>query len=385
VASRTLTEALEVLQQAGFAAWVADARGHVVGVTDDMLMIYGSGVERPRVPLGAHIFSEEWVSFQATSMGGVTLEGQRKLFAELAPGLLVDRDVDELRAMIDPRLHDLLDGLEPSPAGVFWSGRAEVNFGERTTSVDFVAVPLYDEHGERVGSASIGKPGVSGVVMSMLAMGDAALFERILRLVRPARRATAILFADLESSTALSRRLSTHDYFALVRRLTWRADKSVVEAGGIVGKHVGDGITAFFIAEHAGSESAAARACLEAAQAIRRDTAAAARRSALDPDQVVIRIGLHWGATVYIGGLLTTGRMEVTALGDEVNEAARIEACATGGLTLASKQLIERLEGVDADTLGLDTRHMQYQPLGELPGAPEKARRDAPAVAVTAL
>jgi class 3 adenylate cyclase len=94
---------------------------------------------------------------------------------------------------------------------------------------------------------------------------------------------------------------------------------------------------------------------------------------------------LHWGATVYIGGLLTTGRMEVTALGDEVNEAARIEACATGGLTLASKQLIERLEPADAQALGLDIKHMQYQPLGELPGAPEKARRDAPAVAVTAL
>jgi class 3 adenylate cyclase len=158
-----------------------------------------------------------------------------------------------------------------------------------------------------------------------------------------------------------------------------------VQAGGIVGKHVGDGITAFFIAEHAGSESAAARACLEAAHAIRADTAAAARRSALDPDQVVIRIGLHWGATVYIGGLLTTGRMEVTALGDEVNEAARIEACATGGLTLASKQLIERLEPADAQALSLDIKHMQYQPLGELPGASEKARRDAPAVAVTAL
>jgi class 3 adenylate cyclase len=38
----------------------------------------------------------------------------------------------------------------------------------------------------------------------------------------------------------------------------------------------------------------------------------------------------------------------VTALGDEVNEAARIEACASGGRMLASKTLIERLDPNDA-------------------------------------
>jgi len=38
----------------------------------------------------------------------------------------------------------------------------------------------------------------------------------------------------------------------------------------------------------------------------------------------------------------------VTALGDEVNEAARIEACASGGRMLASKNPIERLDPNDA-------------------------------------
>ena len=40
----------------------------------------------------------------------------------------------------------------------------------------------------------------------------------------------------------------------------------------------------------------------------------------------------------------TVARTEVTALGDEVNEAARIEACAAGSRLLASKVLIERLD-----------------------------------------
>jgi class 3 adenylate cyclase len=87
---------------------------------------------------------------------------------------------------------------------------------------------------------------------------------------------------------------------------------------------------------------------------------------------------------VYIGRILTVGRSEVTALGDEVNEAARIEACATGGRTLASKSLIERLDRADADALGLDLdpTHTTYTPLAELPTATDKARRDAPAIAV---
>ena len=78
----------------------------------------------------------------------------------------------------------------------------------------------------------------------------------------------------------------------------------------------------------------------------------------------------------------TRGRTEVTALGDEVNEAARIEACATGGRALASKDLIERLDHDDATALGLDPLHLAYTALRDLDTATEKARRDAPAIPV---
>ena len=99
-------------------------------------------------------------------------------------------------------------------------------------------------------------------------------------------------------------------------------------------------------------------------------------------DEVVIRAGLHWGATLYIGSIVTRGRTEVTALGDEVNEAARIEACATGGRALASKDLIERLDAADAVALAIDPIHLSYTPLAELDTATDKARRDAPAIPV---
>jgi class 3 adenylate cyclase len=180
----------------------------------------------------------------------------------------------------------------------------------------------------------------------------------------------------------LARRLSTANYFKLARRLVSAADRSIIESGGLVGRHVGDGVVAFFLAESLGSESAAARACITAARTLRTAAAAVATRSDLQADDVVIRLGLHWGSTLYVGAITTGARSEVTALGDEVNEGARIEASASGGKALASKDLIERLGPVDTEALGLDPNRMTYTPLADLPSATEKARRDAPAIAV---
>ena len=107
-----------------------------------------------------------------------------------------------------------------------------------------------------------------------------------------------------------------------------------------------------------------------------------AARCDLDEIDVSLRFGLHRGSTLYVGRILTAGRSEVTALGDEVNETARIQECATGARSLASKSLIERLASADAESLGIDTSHMTYTPLAELATATDKARRDAPSIAV---
>ena len=202
------------------------------------------------------------------------------------------------------------------------------------------------------------------------------------KVAKAGRRPAAILFADLESSSPLARRLSTASYFTLGRRMTGAADKCVIDAGGLVGRHVGDGVAAFFLAETTGSESAAARACIEGARNLRGAMSEVATRSELVPEDLVMRFGLHWGATLYVGQIATSGRTEVTALGDEVNEGARIEACANGGLALASKELLERLAPDDAAALGLSPDRITYTPLADLPTATEKARRDAPAIAV---
>jgi class 3 adenylate cyclase len=141
-------------------------------------------------------------------------------------------------------------------------------------------------------------------------------------------------------------------------------------------------VVAFFPIAAAESESAAARSAIEAARSIQSAMTTVADRSGIDADAVVVRFGLHWGASVFMGNISTAARSEVTALGDEVNEAARIEACATGGRTLASKDLVERLHRSDAAALNLDIDRVAYTRLSDLTAATDKARRDAPAIAV---
>jgi len=84
-----------------------------------------------------------------------------------------------------------------------------------------------------------------------------------------------------------------------------------------------------------------------------------------------------------MGQLVPGGRLDVTALGDEVNEAARVQECAEPHQTLASKQLLERLSAEDAAALGLDLEKLLYRPVSKLPSATKKAVEDAGALPVT--
>lgn len=56
-----------------------------------------------------------------------------------------------------------------------------------------------------------------------------------------------------------------------------------------------------------------------------------------------------------------------------------------GGRALASKALVERLNTDDATALGIDPNHVVYRQLADLDTATDKARRDAPAIAVCDL
>jgi class 3 adenylate cyclase len=243
-------------------------------------------------------------------------------------------------------------------------------------------VRINDDSGRFLGVLWLYRGTLGESLLHRLGRGDQGLFERMERVSEPARRPAGILFADLEASGALSRRLSSRGYFELIRDVTDLIDSSVIEREGIVGKHAGDGGSALFLAaDFDDSESAAARATIEAARAIRDGT------GDLGPEDASVKLnmGVHWGATLMIGQVATSGRLDVTALGDQMNEAARIEAVATDGAILASKDLVERLDAVDGQATGLDPDSIAYTPLGDVDGASDKAIRDAGAIPVTTI
>jgi hypothetical protein len=95
-----------------------------------------------------------------------------------------------------------------------------------------------------------------------------------------------------------------------------------------------------------------------------------------------LRVSAHWGPNLYVGQIASSGRLEVTALGDEVNEAARIEQSAAGDEVLASKPLLELLDPADAEAVGVDPVRLAYRSVADLPGATGKAIRDAGTLAV---
>lgn len=376
------------LNDAGHWAEVTDRDWRGVYMTDEARRIFGGRSELAPYPVGAHVYGPERQSMQMEWGGGqFPLEVNRGIFAAFAPVVLADTPGgrDGLRELVDPRLRDLIDDMVPVELATARTVRFRGIYNAQGAAVEMLHCQwrLRDEAGRIVGAAFLSKPAVGmSNISRMTALGDLRHFERMEAVARPGRRAAAVLFADLESSSPLSRRLSTSSYFALVRRLARAADQCVIDAGGVVGSHAGDGIVAFFLAETSGSESAAARGCIAAARSLRDAVADIAARSDLGPDDVVLRFGMHWGANLYVGQIATAGRTEVTALGDQVNETARIEACATGGHALASKDLIEHLQPADAAGLDLNPDTITYTPLGDLGTATDKARRDAPAIAV---
>jgi class 3 adenylate cyclase len=377
-----------VLNDAGYWANLLDAEWRYVFETDELLRSYRDMGMSTAQPIGSHFFSAEARQFIAEAVGGAwaSSEVRRAWFLEAGRYVLAGTPGgrEELRRVVDPALAPLVDRLQPQDLPPVWINRTEFRTAGAEVSGSAVWIRVDDAHGHRVGVCIMPKPaaGMSHLARAA-ATADLTHLERMRVIERPDRQPAAILMADLEASSPLARQLSTAQYFAFARRLVRTADRCIIDAGGIVGRHAGDGVVAFFLADTTGSESAAARACITAARTLRATLPDIATRSDLFDASLSLRIGLHWGARLYMGLILTGGRSEVTALGDEANEAARIEACAAGGRTLASKSLIERLKRADAAALGLDTSHTTYTPLADLPTATDKARRDAPSVAVS--
>jgi adenylate cyclase len=136
-------------------------------------------------------------------------------------------------------------------------------------------------------------------------------------------REIAILFADIRGFTALSEGRLPYDVVFILNRYFAAMGRAVESAGGRVDKFVGDGVMALF-----GLTGDAETGCREALAAARLmslrliDLNQSLRAELVEP--LRIGIGIHVGPVI-VGEMGYGSASAITAIGDSVNTASRLE------------------------------------------------------------
>jgi adenylate cyclase len=141
----------------------------------------------------------------------------------------------------------------------------------------------------------------------------------------------SMLFADVRGSTTLAEQMDTASFSKLIRRFYSTAVDVLVDSNALIDKLVGDQVTGYYLPAFVGEnhESVA----IEAAHTLLRRTGVGDRAGPWIP----IGVGVHTGIA-YIGAASSkSGISDITALGDNVNIAARLASNAGPGELLVSE------------------------------------------------
>ncbi len=145
----------------------------------------------------------------------------------------------------------------------------------------------------------------------------------------------SMLFADIRGSTSLAESMGNVAFKNLIDRFYQITTDVLIGCDAIIDKLVGDEVTAFFVPGMAG-EDYTARA-VEAAEEILRQTGHTESEGPWAP----VGVGVHTGVA-YIGAVGSSGGMvDITALGDAVNVAARLASMAKAGEILLSGETVQ--------------------------------------------
>ncbi len=168
-----------------------------------------------------------------------------------------------------------------------------------------------------------------------------------------AEREIAILFGDLRAFTQLSEKKLPYDLVFLLNRYFAEMGHAVEAAGGRIDKFIGDGVMALF-----GLDSGVEAGCREALAAARD---MAERMESLNralvhdiPEPLRIGIGIHTGSAI-VGEMGYGTAVSITAVGDSVNTASRIESLTkTYACELVVSEAVVLRAGID---VGAAPRH----------------------------
>jgi adenylate cyclase len=138
----------------------------------------------------------------------------------------------------------------------------------------------------------------------------------------------SLLFADVRGSTTLAERLSPTEFRDLMDRFFAVASRVLVDHDAIVDKFVGDEVMAIFIPVLTGGNHAAH--AIDAGRALLAATSGKADRAS-----VPVGIGVNTGIA-FVGAVGGGDKVELTAMGDTVNVAARLASAAGAGELLVA-------------------------------------------------
>jgi adenylate cyclase len=141
-------------------------------------------------------------------------------------------------------------------------------------------------------------------------------------------REVAVLFADLRAFTRMAEGRLPYDVVFILNQYFAATGQAIERAGGKVDKFIGDGVMALFGTAGDLDAGPVCRRALRAARDISVALAGLNRRLPDDlPEPLRIAIGLHVGPVIL--GTMGYGRAKsLTAIGDAVNVASRLEAMA---------------------------------------------------------
>jgi len=161
----------------------------------------------------------------------------------------------------------------------------------------------------------------------------------------------SMLFADVRGSTALSEKMSPTEFSRLINRFYTGSTNVITEEDELVEKLAGDAVAAFWGAGFAGPDYV--RRTLKVAQNLSRVMAR---------QEIPVGIGVHSGVA-YFGAMGTAdGLTDITAIGDEVNTAARIASQAAAGEIMVSEQALKEA-GMDSSEL--EARSLELKGISE--------------------
>lgn len=163
-------------------------------------------------------------------------------------------------------------------------------------------------------------------------------------------RSIVIAFIDIREFTRIAERRLPFDVVHLLNRYFRTMGEAVEAAGGVVDKFIGDGVMALFGTEGPEDSAAACRAALAAARdmALRLEAMNESLLAELG-EPLRIGIGLHLGPVI-LGNLGHGRTVGLTAIGDAVNTASRLEAaCKEFACELVVSEAVLQGAGLQAE------------------------------------